>query len=55
MPYTLDEGFEAGSLILAELGKAVKEESDGGKTITMGEIVGILSKVGVKVLEDVAD
>lgn len=55
MPLTLQEAFDNGGDLLKALGKAVSESSDGGKTITMSEIIKIFSTVGIKLINDIND
>lgn len=55
MPLTLDEGLKLVGMLLTGLSEAVKEDSDGGKTITMTEIFGLLQSVGIEVIKDVQD
>ena len=55
MGYEVYEGFENGALLLTELSKAAKADSEGGASITMSEIVKILATVGVQVVADVQD
>ena len=55
MSYELYEGFSNAGDLLKELSEAVKVDSDGGATITLSEIIGIVTRVGIKVAEDVMD
>jgi len=55
MPYELDEALDNAGDLLKELAKAVKVDSDGAKTITLKELVGIVTDVGIKVAQDVGD
>jgi len=55
MGYELDEGLDNAGDLLKALAKAVKVDSDGAKTITLKELVGIVTELGIKVAEDVAD
>lgn len=49
------EVFKNAAMLLNLLAEASKDESDGGVTVTMGEIVDIFAKVGVSVVGDVTD
>jgi len=53
--YTMDEAFDNAGDLLKAIGLAVKEDSDGGKTITLSEIISIVTDIGVKVVNDIGD
>ena len=55
MPYLLEEAFDNAGDLLKLLAKAVKEDSDGGKKITISEAIAIFTEIGVKVVEDIND
>lgn len=55
MPYELYEGLDNAGDLLKALSKAVTVESDGGQTITLSEIMGILTDVGFKIINDIQD
>ena len=55
MALELYEGLENAGNILHDLSAAVKTDSDGGSKITMSELLGIITKNGIKIIEDVQD
>lgn len=55
MEFTKAEGLRNAGNICIDLADAMKPDSDGGATLTTSEIINIIIKNGVKIVEDVQD